>query len=50
MLNGAEAEVTVIGNYKSMSDCFTAHDIVVEYLERPIINYRPVCVAKAVEI
>ena len=45
-----EAQMRHIGTYESMDECFTAHEILVENLGRPVINYRPVCLARAVEI
>lgn len=39
-----------LGEYKSMEECFDAHDKVIEEFKRPIINYRPVCVARKVEL
>lgn len=39
------ANIAVFGAYPTMSECFEKHDALVEEIGRPIINYRPVCVA-----
>lgn len=50
MVSPTNVEVKHHGTYPTMEECFEAHELVVERFGRPIINYRPVCMQKAVEI
>lgn len=50
MSSPTQADVQVVNYYKEMDDCFVAHDILVENIGRPIVNYRPVCLQLGVEI
>ena len=34
-----------VGIYKTMDDCFTAREMLIEKLGRPVISYQAVCVA-----
>lgn len=40
----------ILGTYNNMDECFTAREIVVENIGRPIFNYQAICVQHIKEI